>query len=140
MAWRAPFSWILDRRGAVLIEFAILFPLLAAMLFGTIAYAQHFLLAHSAQQVANDASRAALAGLTGRERREIAERVVVQRMTDLGIVRAGEFSSTLDDRNGVIAVRVRIDARRTAFRALPIIPLPDPIIERSATTLAGGIR
>lgn len=128
-----------DRRGAVLIEFAILFPVLAAMLFGAIAYAQYFLLAHSAQQLANDAARAAIAGLTPMERREISQATVARGVARLGTVRADEFASALDDGDGPIVVRVRIDARRQALMAIPLVPLPDPIIERVATILPGGV-
>ena len=65
-----------DRRGVAVIEFALVLPLLALLLLGVSAYGQYFLLAHSVQQMANDAARATIAGLSQSERVTLANATV----------------------------------------------------------------
>src|SRR3546814_1825318 len=57
-----------DRRGAVIVEMALVLPLLVTLLLGLVCYGQYFLIAHSVQQIANDAARATIGGLTSDER------------------------------------------------------------------------
>src|SRR3546814_9175157 len=56
-----------DRRGAVIVEMALVLPLLVTLLLGLVCYGQYFLIAHSVQQIANDAARATIGGLTRSE-------------------------------------------------------------------------
>src|SRR3546814_15097933 len=61
-----------DRRGAVIVEMALVLPLLVTLLLGLVCYGQYFLIAHSVQQIANDAARATIGGLTSDERSRLA--------------------------------------------------------------------
>src|SRR3546814_13515496 len=56
-----------DRRGAVIVEMALVLPLLVTLLLGLVCYGQYFLIAHRVQPIANDAARATLGGLTSDE-------------------------------------------------------------------------
>src|SRR3546814_15918207 len=56
-----------DRRGAVIVEMALVLPLLVTLLLGLVCYGQYFLIAHSVQQIANDAARATIGRLTAAE-------------------------------------------------------------------------
>src|SRR3546814_18776749 len=46
--------------------------LLVTLLLGLVCYGQYFLIAHSVQQIANDAARATIGGLTSDERSRLA--------------------------------------------------------------------
>lgn len=119
-------------RGVAVVEFALVAPVLLAMLAGIVTYAGWFWMSHSLQQAANDAARATLAGLSATERRSIAGNVVA------GDLAAG---STLDPRKAVVTVeeisemvtvRVRYDAAGSPLLAFAFVPLPSTTITRSA--------
>src|SRR3546814_17971580 len=57
-----------DRRGAVIVEMALVLPLLVTLLLGLVCYGQYFLIANRVQQIANDAARATIGGRTSAER------------------------------------------------------------------------
>lgn len=61
-----------DEGGAVAVEFALIAPLLFALMFGTICFGYFFLLAHSVQQLAAEAARASVYGITDAERQTLA--------------------------------------------------------------------
>lgn len=65
-----------DSRGSALVEAAFALPLLIALLFGILIYGSWFMTAHSLQQAANEAARAAVAGLTSTERRALVDQSV----------------------------------------------------------------
>ena len=94
MAVELPLS--ADRRGAAIVEFAILLPVLIVMLFGMLAYGQYFLLAHSVQQLANDAARATVAGVTPAERLTIAGATVTREKSSLPEAAAATITTAID--------------------------------------------
>lgn len=57
-----------DTSGAAALEFAILCPIFLLLTMGMIAYAIYFGAAHSVQQLAADAARVSIAGLSATER------------------------------------------------------------------------
>ncbi|MEJ7934891.1 TadE/TadG family type IV pilus assembly protein [Sphingobium sp. AN558] len=65
-----------DGHGSVLVETAFALPVLIALLFGILIYGCWFMTAHSLQQAANDAARAAVAGLTSTERRALVDQSI----------------------------------------------------------------
>src|SRR5690606_41507901 len=54
------------------VEFALIAPVFLLLVFGALAYGIYFVAAHAVQQLAADAARAAVAGLTGTERTALA--------------------------------------------------------------------
>ncbi|WP_286719871.1 TadE/TadG family type IV pilus assembly protein [Devosia sp. 63-57] len=62
-----------DTQGAAVIEFAILTPVFVLLMTGMLAYGIYFGTAHSLQQLAADAVRVSLAGLTTQESRDLVE-------------------------------------------------------------------
>ena len=62
-----------SENGAVAVEFALLAPLLFIMLFGTMCFGYFFLVAHSVQQLAAEAARASVYGITTAERQDLAQ-------------------------------------------------------------------
>lgn len=127
------------RRGTAIVEFAILLPVLACLLIGLLAYGRYFLLAHSAQQVANDAARATVAGLNDDERRDLAVASVANDVATLGEVSPNRVSTGFSDTAGTVSVTVTVDATGLLLFRTPIVPLPSPVIVRRAVTHIGGL-
>lgn len=66
-------QWRRNETGAVAVEFALIAPLLFAMLFGIVVAGYAMALSHSVNQLAGSTARASVAGLTQEERRDLAE-------------------------------------------------------------------
>jgi len=127
-----------DRRGAAIVEFALLLPLLAALLFGILSYGQYFLLAHSVQGLANDAARATVAGLTTAERARLVADTVSAELPGINAMPADRVTSRIEEQAGLAIVTVRLDATGTALFRTPLVPLPPALIERRAVIRIGG--
>lgn len=128
-----------DRRGATIVEFALVLPLLAMLLLGIMGYGQYFLIAHSAQQLANDAARATVAGISAPERASIASAAIARSLSNLPEVKPQTVSVAVSEATDLVTVRVRIDARANPIFRMPLIPMPDPLIERRAVVRQGGL-
>lgn len=128
-----------DRRGASLVEFALLLPVLATMLYGMLAYGQYFLIAHSVQQLANDAARATVAGTTSDERRTLAMNSVTDELPRLNAMPSSKVVTEVDESSGLVTVRVRFDASAIGLFRTPLVPLPDARIERRAVIRTQGV-
>ncbi|WNO54757.1 TadE/TadG family type IV pilus assembly protein [Stakelama saccharophila] len=128
-----------DIRATALVEFAIVLPILLCLLAGIVGYGRYLLIAHDAQQIANDAARATIAGLNTPERRSLAAAVVARGVRELGLS-ADRVSQTVADDAGRVTVTVRIDTGGDALLSTDLIPLPGRIVERRAVVAPGGIR
>lgn len=127
------------RDGTALVEFALLAPVLLLLLMGMLGFAQYFLVSHSLQQLANDAARAAVAGITTTEREAIARASVAHGLTRLAFVETGAVEMTVDERSGRIGVTLSADPRSVAMLRAAYIELPDDILKRSAVAMVGGV-
>ena len=128
-----------DRRGAALIEMALVLPLLVTMLTGIVSYGKWLYIAHGIQQVANDAARAAIAGLDSAERAALAEKRV-----DTDLRRTGNFDPLnvgmlIDDNGETLVVHVTYDADADPLMHLSVVPVPETMIERTAAIQLGGL-
>ncbi len=124
--------------GAVAVEFAIVGPLFALMLFAIASYGGYFWLAHSVQQLANDGARAALAGLTQSERQQLAQATVGAEVDSYAALDPSLTTVTEREATQAVTVTVSYDASRSGFWLLPIVPMPSSTIARSATVKLGG--
>ena len=127
-----------DRRGTAVIEFALLFPLLALVLLGMLGYGQYFLLAHSAQQLANDAARATVAGLSDTERQTLARASVTRELTALPEFGRYAVVTDVTEAAQLVTVRVRIDASTMPLMRMAWLPMPPSTIDRRAVMRPGG--
>jgi Flp pilus assembly protein TadG len=127
------------RRGTALIEFAIVLPLLICLLFGIVGYGQYFLLAHSVQQIANDAARATIAGLSTDERRALAEQRVAADVASMDSFPAALVTARVAESGDSVTVDVTLDARGLALFSQAIVPMPGAAIERRVVVLRGGL-
>lgn len=128
-----------DTRGATIVEFALLLPILICLLMGIIGYGQYFLLAHSVQQIANDAARATVPGLSATERASLARQSVTDDVAALGQFAATRVSSRIDESGNSVAIQITLDGRGMAPFASAIVPLPSPVIARRAVVRRGGL-
>lgn len=128
-----------DRRGATIVEFALVLPLLVCLLLGILGYGRYFLLAHSVQQVANDAARATVAGLTDTERETLADQAVADDTAALGEFAQSPVTTSVTQTGDTVTVAVSLDATGTQLFRTALVPMPSPIIKRRAVVRPGGL-
>lgn len=128
-----------DQRGAAIVEMAMVLPVLLALIMGILSYGDWFLTAHSVQQAANDAARAAIAGLTTSERQQIASNSVQSMMQRGGTLLPANATISVDDDGSTLAVHVRYDASRDPMLHVAFVAPPNPVIQRTAAISLGGL-
>ena len=125
--------------GSVAAEFAFIGPLLILVLSGIFTYGGYFLTAHTVQQIANDAARAAIAGLDDDERQQIASTSAAQDIATQTFMRGDLKAVTVTRAGDMVTVGVSYDAREDVYWAFAaLLPVPSPLIARSATIRVGG--
>jgi len=135
----ASLSLARSTRGATIVEFALVLPLLICLLLGVLGYGQYFLLAHSVQQIANDAARATVAGLDADERANLARQSVADDVAALREFAASRIATQVNEAGDSVAVAVTLDAHGLAPFRTSIVPMPAPLIERRAVVRRGGL-
>ncbi len=112
------------------------------LLFGIIAYGIYFGAVHSTSQLAADAARASVAGLSDTERATIATshvRTNVPAYVLLDPERIEVTAEPLEADARQFRVSVRYDASALPiWNFSPLFPLPERMIERTATIQRGG--
>ncbi|HEX3810108.1 MAG TPA: TadE/TadG family type IV pilus assembly protein [Rhizomicrobium sp.] len=128
-----------DCRGSTAIEFALLSPIFLFFLLGIISYGGYFWLAHSVQELANDAARAAVAGLTSGERQTLAQSSFADEIAGNAMLKARAASLSYNGQAQTFTVRVSYDASAMPFwAAAGLVPMPPSTIVRTATVRLGG--
>ncbi|MFT4254620.1 MAG: TadE/TadG family type IV pilus assembly protein [Caulobacter sp.] len=128
-----------DQQGTALVEFALVCPVLIAMVIGMLGWGSYFWMAHSVQQVANDAARAAVAGLTAAERSQLAKAAAAEDVVDYAGLDATRLTTTVSDRSDRAVISVSYDASNTVvFAFSKIAPMPSSTITRQAAVRLGG--
>lgn len=135
-------SFTEDCRGAAAVEFAAVVPAFLLILVGLLSYGLYFSTSHGVAQLAADAARASVAGLSDSERTAIATSHVRDRAKDYMLldsnavsIKAGPASDDATQFN----IAVSYDSS-----ALPIwvfsglVPLPDKTIVKVASIKRGG--
>jgi Flp pilus assembly protein TadG len=139
---KSVFDRFQDRSGVAAIEFAIVAPVFFLMVFGLLAYAIYFGMVHSVQQLAADAARASVAGITTSERASLAKNNVQTSIANYPLLDPKKL--TVDatpsgsDPN-LFSVDLHYDAStNTIFVLEGLVPMPPKIIERQAIVRRGG--
>ena len=132
-------SWFARARGgAAAVEFALVSPVLIALLMGIVTYGSYFLTAHTVQQIANDSARAAIAGLDDNERTQLAENAAIAGMAAAQPYMKGVLIGVTVSRNDtLLSVRLSYDASRDVWTHL-LVPAPSTTITRTASIQLGG--
>lgn len=145
------FSHHIDRFGrfrrcnkaATAVEFAILSPIFLILLLGMIAYGIYFGASHSVQQLAADAARIAMSGLSASERNALATDFIARNGAGYAFINPARL--TVEARDSMadgsqFVVSVSYDAS-----SLPIwglfqgIHMPGKTIRRQSTIRLGGL-
>lgn len=133
---------VCDESGATAVEFAVIFPVALLFFLGLLAYGLYFGAAHSVQQLAADAARASVSGLSDAERRTIALNLVATSGGNYPLLKANRLVVTaqaLAADPSQFEVRVRYDSSDLPIWALSgLVPLPRQTIERVAVIKRGG--
>ena len=140
---KRPFRNLIDcKGGAALIEFALVFPLLLVMLLGILAYGIYFGAAHSTAQLAAEAARATVAGLSDSERTSLAEIYIANHAASYPVLDASKITVEAAAKPGdpnEFLVAIRYDASELPiWHFAAFLPLPSKTIERPATVKRGG--
>jgi len=129
-------------RAASAVEFALVLPVLAGFLFGIIVFGGYFAVIHSVQQIAAEAARAAIAGLSNAERAALATSNMTANAPAyplLAPARLRLVSAATDASGNTFTVTVSYDASDMFIFSLPaIVPMPSALIVRSAAIQRGG--
>jgi Flp pilus assembly protein TadG len=128
--------------GAAAVEFAFVFPVALIFFCGLLAYGLYFGAVHSVQQLAADAARASVSGLTDAERVSIAQAHVAASGGGYPLLSASHISVTaqaLAADPSQFEVKVTFNSEDLPIWALSgLVPLPNKIIERVAIIKRGG--
>ncbi len=132
-------SWVHNEDGSAAIEFAVLGPLLTMMLLGIIAYGGCFWISHSIQQLANDAARSAVGGLSTAERQSLAQATLASEAPTYSNLTANLVSLSESEAGQTVTVSIAYDASTSVFWAMRgLVPMPPSTIVRSASIQLGG--
>lgn len=127
--------------GASAVEFAIIAPVFILMLVGVLAYGIYFGAANSVQQIAADAARTSIAGLSATERNTLVTAFIQNNAGSYVFIDPDEVNFAIGndavDPNQY-KVTVTYDASQLPIWVLPV-PLPSKIISYTSTIRLGGI-
>lgn len=134
--------WLRCRKAASAVEFAIIFPLFLAVLFGIISFGAYLAVVHGVQQLAAEATRAAVAGLSDSERVTLALDNINGNVGSYPMISSKRLtltSASTDPTSQNFSVTLQYDASDMFVFNLPALaPQPSPIIVRSASIQRGG--
>ena len=121
----------------------MLAPLFILFLLGMIAYGIYFGASHSVQQIAADAARTAISGLSAAERRTLVIDYVARNASGYPFVDSAKLTVNAQDSAtdaNQFVVSVSYDARNLPiWNLMPNLPMPDMTIAFRSTIRVGGI-
>jgi Flp pilus assembly protein TadG len=129
-------------RGAAAVEFAIIAPIFILSLLTLVAYGIYLGAAHSVQQLAADAARTAVAGVTQDERIQLVNNYInASTMNDPFLDRSKITATVAVDPLNVnqFTVSIAFDAENLPIWNLYSFALPGKTISRFSTIRMGGI-
>ncbi len=130
---RRPLTFLSCTRGGAAVEFAVLAPVLLALVAGGVFYSRWFTVASQTQNLASDGARAAVAGLDDAER----ETIVTNLMTG-AVVRVplenGATRTWRAWRDGDLYA-VSVTTTLPDYDLSRVIPMPDRNVTRQAVVV-----
>jgi Flp pilus assembly protein TadG len=132
---------LLCRRGASAVEFAMLLPIFLTLVFGIVIFGSYLAVVHGLQQLAAEAARSSIAGMSASERSSIATSYVSTNVGTYPLISASNISvnaATSPSDPNVFVVTVTYNASGMFIYSLPFVPAPSPTIVRSAAIPFGG--
>lgn len=121
------------------LEFALVAPVFLLLVFAIVSYGGYFWIAHSLQTLAQDAARAAVAGLDDSERLKLAGDYARGQAGSIAPLQPDNLTVTPMISSQGVQVTLRYDASDSGFYIFSgLVPMPSPTIERRAMALTGG--
>ena len=131
-----------DASGVSAIEFAIVFPIFLIAVLGLLVYAIYFGTVHSVQQLAAEAARASVAGISASERADLAREHVQRAAASYPLIVPGSLTvdaQMLPNDTNLFQIDLTYDASDLVIFALRgIVPMPPTQIRRQAVVRRGG--
>ncbi|MBN8944401.1 MAG: pilus assembly protein [Rhizobiales bacterium] len=128
--------------GASAVEFAIVLPVFLMILFGIITFAGYLSLVQSVQQLAAEAARASVGGLSDTERASLATNTIQTQSSNYPFLQPNRLvlvAAATDPTTSTFTVQLQYDASSSFIYSLPsLVPMPSPLIIRSAAIQRGG--
>ena len=121
-----------DARGAVLVEVALSLPILIMLLIGIIVYGAWLSVANAVQQAANEAARAAIAGISASERQSLVAESVTKSFSSMGLLDPTLVSINTAQSGAFYSVSVSYNATASRLFSASPIPLPTGLIRRAS--------
>jgi Flp pilus assembly protein TadG len=126
-------------RAAPAVEFAMLLPLFLVLVFGIVVFGAYLTMVHGVQQLAAEAARSSVAGLSEVERVSLAENYVTTNAGSYPLLQPRHLTvSAATSGSDVFVVTVNYDASDNVIYTLPFVPAPPSTIIRSAAIPFGG--
>ena len=131
-----------DRKGVAAVEFALVFPIFVIMIFGIVIFGSYLVVVHGVQQLAAEAARSSVAGLTDSERASLAQNYVTANVQYYPLMSPNRITvdaAASSSNANVFVVTVTYDDSSSFIYFLPqFLPAPSPTIVRSAAIPYGG--
>jgi Flp pilus assembly protein TadG len=133
---------IVCRKATAAVEFAIVFPVFLMLLFGIISFGAYLSVVHGVQQLAAEATRAAIGGLSDSERVTLATGNIAANAPSYPLIEMDRLTLTRAATNPAthnFSVTLSYDASNMFVFSLPnFVPAPPSRIVRSASIQKGG--
>lgn len=130
------------QHGANAVEFALLAPVLVLLLFGIMGFGYVFGVYHGVQQIAAEAARASVAGISDPERDALARDFVAASLGSyllLDPARLDVSTTQSGPPHRTFEVAIRYDMSDTLLATFAsLVALPPPRVERRAVVQRGG--
>ena len=129
------------RSGASAVEFALMLPLFLAFIFGIIVFGSYLAMVHGVQQLAAEAARSSIAGMTDTERNSLATSYVTANASTYPLLLPANLTvnaAPSPANANVYVVTVNYNAAGNFIYSLPFVPKPASTIVRSAAIQYGG--
>ena len=121
-----------ESSGVALIEAAIALPIMIVVMMGVVTYSFWLLTAQSLQQVANDAARSSLGGLTEVEREALAKTSIENSLLQAANVDPELVTVKTVEEDGYLTITLTYDGSADPVFSSSIIPIPSKSISRSS--------
>jgi Flp pilus assembly protein TadG len=135
-------KFLAARDGAIAVEFAMIAPVFLMILFGIIMYGSYLSVVHGVGQLAAEAARSSVAGLSESERSTLANSYITGNVNSYPLIDPAHLTinaATSGSDANVFVVTVNYDASGMFIYSLPtFVPAPSSTIVRSAAIPRGG--
>lgn len=119
----------------------MLLPVFLTVVFGIIVFGSYLAVIHGVQQLAAEAARSSVAGMSESERNSLAVNYVTNNAASYPLINAAKITTaaaTSASNANVFVVTVTYDASSMVIYTLPFVPKPASTITRTASIPYGG--